>query len=47
MLTRRGYSEVDLVPYINEGSRISSTASGRVPQNDVTFDGQLVVEVRV
>lgn len=47
MLTLRCYSEVDLVPYINEGSRISSTASGRVPQNDVTFDGQLVVEVRV
>lgn len=41
------YPNVDLVPYINEGSKISSTASGRVPQNDVTFDGQLTVEIRV
>jgi hypothetical protein len=41
------YSNVDLVPYINEGSRISSTAAGKVPSQDVTFDGQITVEVRV
>lgn len=41
------YPNVDLVPYINEGSRISSTAAGKVPSQDVTFDGLITVEVRV
>lgn len=41
------YPNVDLVPYINEGSRISSTASGKAPAQDVTFDGLITVEVRV
>ncbi len=41
------YPTVDLVPYINEGARISSAASGRVPQADVYFDGLLTVEIRV
>jgi hypothetical protein len=41
------YPNVDLVPYINEGARISSTASGRVPSNDMTFDGLVTIEVRV
>ncbi len=41
------YPSVDLVPYINEGSRISSTAAGKVPSQDVTFDGLITVEVRV
>jgi len=41
------YPGVDLVPYINEGARISSTASGRVPSNDMTFDGLVTIEVRV
>ena len=41
------YPNVDLVPYINEGARISSTASGRVPSNDITFDGLVTIEVRV
>lgn len=41
------YPTVDLVPYINEGARISSTASGKTPAQDVTFDGQIAIEVRV
>lgn len=41
------YPNVDLVPYINEGARISSTAAGKVPPQDVTFDGQITIEVRV
>lgn len=41
------YPSVDLVPYINEGARISSSASGRVPSNDMTFDGLVTIEVRV
>ena len=41
------YPNVDLVPYINEGSRISSTASGRTPAQDVTFDGLITIEIRV
>ena len=47
VLNLQCYPAVDLVPYINEGSRISSTAVGRVPQTDVYFDGQLTVEIRV
>jgi len=41
------YPMVDLVPYINEGARISSTASGKTPPQDVTFDGQITIEIRV
>ena len=39
------YPDVNLLPYINEGSLITSTASGDVPPNDVTFNGQIVVHV--
>ncbi len=39
------YPEVNLLPYINEGSLITSTATGTVPPNDVTFDGNIVVRV--
>ena len=39
------YPDVNLLPYINEGSLISSTATGSIPPNDVTFDGQIVVHV--
>ncbi|HNN96439.1 MAG TPA: hypothetical protein PKI03_29395 [Pseudomonadota bacterium] len=46
-LSLQCYPNVDLVPYINEGARISSTAAGKVPPQDVTFDGQITIEVRV
>jgi hypothetical protein len=36
---------VDLKPYVEEGARITSTASGTVPPDDVTFDGHLVILV--
>lgn len=41
----RTYPDINLLPYINEGSRITSTATGTVPPNDVTFNGQIVVHV--
>ncbi len=47
VLNLQCYPNVDLVPYINEGARISSTAAGRVPANDTTFDGMVTIEVRV
>lgn len=46
-LSLQCYPSVDLVPYINEGSRISSSASGKLPAQDVTFDGLITVEIRV
>lgn len=46
-LTLTCYPEVDLVPYIKEGSRISSTAAGRLPANDTTFDGLVTILIRV
>jgi hypothetical protein len=39
------YPDVNLLPYINEGSRISSTATGNVPPDDVTFNGKITVHV--
>lgn len=44
-MSLRTYPEVNLVPYINEGSRITSTAEGSVPPDDVTFNGKIVVHV--
>ena len=44
-LTLQTYPDVNLLPYINEGSRITSTASGTSPPNDVTFNGSIVVHV--
>ena len=44
-LNLRTYPEINLLPYINEGSRITSMASGTVPPNDVTFNGQIAVHV--
>jgi hypothetical protein len=41
----RTYPDVNLLPYINEGSRITSMASGMVPTDDVTFNGKIVVRV--
>jgi len=39
------YPDINLLPYINEGSRITSTASGNTPKDDVTFNGQILVHV--
>jgi hypothetical protein len=39
--------EVDLLPYIREGARLTSSARGRVPPADVTFDGRAVLSVEV
>ena len=44
-LELRTYPDVNLMPYINEGSRITSMASGMAPPDDVTFNGQIVVHV--
>lgn len=39
--------DVDLIEYVNEGARLTASATGRTPSDDVTFDGriELVVEV--
>jgi len=38
---------VDLLPYINAGAQIDSQASGTQPKQDFTFDGVIVVTVKV
>jgi hypothetical protein len=38
---------VDLLPYINAGATITSTAAGHMPPSDVTFVGKVVVTVHV
>lgn len=40
-------TSVDLLPYVNEGARLTSSAEGRVPPDDVTFDGRVVLIVEV
>lgn len=39
--------DVDLLPYINAGATISGQAKGTQPARDITFDGTVVVEVRI
>jgi len=41
----RTIPSVNLLPYINEGSKITSTASGTVPADDVTFSGTIQIHV--
>lgn len=38
-------SEVDLTPYLEEGMRVRTEAIGTVPEDDVTFDGELLLGV--
>ena len=38
---------VDMLPYANEGSNIQATAVGRLPTEDTTYVGHVVVEVRI
>ena len=38
---------VNLLPYINEGSQITSSAKGAPPTKDFTFDGHLTVTVKI
>ncbi len=38
-------TDLDLLPYVEEGAVITSSASGSPPPDDVTFDGHYVVEV--
>lgn len=39
--------DVDLIEYVREGARLTSTATGTVPPDDVTFDGDLSLAVEV
>jgi hypothetical protein len=38
-------SDVDLNPYVNEGSVVEGESSGRLPPDDVTYDGEGVFTV--
>jgi hypothetical protein len=38
---------VDMLPYANEGADISATAVGRLPMEDTTYDGYVVVQVNI
>ncbi|MDP1825119.1 MAG: hypothetical protein Q8L48_17810 [Archangium sp.] len=38
---------VNLLPYVNAGAELSATATGRQPAEDVTFDGLIVLDVRI
>lgn len=39
--------DVNLLPYINAGATMSTTATGTQPAKDFTFDGKAVFEVRI
>lgn len=38
---------INLLPYVNAGATLSATATGRQPTQDFTFDGLVVLDVRV
>ena len=38
---------VNLLPYVNAGAELSATATGAQPNSDVTFDGLLIIDVRI
>lgn len=38
---------VNLLPYVNAGAELSATATGTQPDQDITFDGLLVIDVRI
>ena len=40
-------ANVNLLPYINAGATITSSASGRQPMMDVRFDGVVVITIHV
>jgi hypothetical protein len=39
--------DVNLLPYVNAGATMTTTATGRQPAKDFTFDGKAVFEVRI
>lgn len=38
---------IDLLPYINAGATISAQASGHSPTQDFTYDGSVVITIRI
>jgi hypothetical protein len=38
---------VDLLPYLKAGPTMTATAGGHLPAHDVTFDGKLVVTIKI
>ena len=38
---------VNLLPYIKSAATITATASGHVPARDVTFNGKLVITIKI
>ncbi len=40
-------TSIDLLPYINEGARLTSSARGHAPPDDVSFDGRAALSVEV
>lgn len=40
-------TSVNLLPYIDEGARLTSSAQGHAPPDDVTFDGRAALSVEV
>ena len=38
---------VNLLPYVNAGAALSATATGTQPNQDITFDGVLIIDVRI
>jgi len=39
--------KTNLLPYVNAGATLTVTAKGRQPASDFTFDGKLIIDIRV
>lgn len=40
-------ANVDLLPYINAGATLTATATGTMPAQTVTYDGRVVITVKI
>lgn len=41
------WKDVDLLPYLNRGATLSTTVTGAAPSSTFTFDGEVVVQIRI
>ena len=39
--------EIDLLPYIKKGAKLSASAAGQLPPTETKFDGKVVIRVKV
>lgn len=41
------WPQVDVLPYLNQGATLTTTSTGSVPATNFSFNGEVVVEIRI